>query len=38
MLYRSGRTPARSQYKKGTRTQYTAVRKAFLEGVVRARP
>ena len=38
MLYRSGRSFTTAQVRKGTITQYTAVKKAFLEGVVRARP
>ncbi len=38
MFHLSGRRPAMSQYKKGTMTQYTAVRNAFLPEVVRSRP
>ena len=38
MLYPSGRSRTTAQVRKGTMTQYTAVRNAFFEGVVRARP
>ena len=38
MLYRSGLIFTTAHVRKGTSTQYTAVKNAFLEGVVRARP
>ena len=38
IFHLSGRLRAMTQYKKGTMTQYTAVRKAFLPEVVRSRP
>ena len=38
ILYRSGRLRTTAQVKKGTSTQYTAVRKAFFDGVVMDRP
>ena len=38
MLYRSGLERITAQARKGTITQYTAVKKAFFDGVVRASP